>query len=148
MTTLQVTALEGQHQGETLNAQFDQTQVIVEHAVQWQRQLDKGPADLEFERVEPARMSLRLLLDGTKSSSSVQPQIDKLHHFASVDPILRRPPKVELSAGNGAGVLPAFTAVIEAVTVRYNQFADNGVPLRATADLKLTQAGHLAIRAS
>ena len=148
MATLRVTQVEGRHDGEMFEAQFDPEHLVLEHAVLWQRQAHKGPGDLEFERAEPTRISLRLVFDGTQSSSSVQPQIDMLHDFESVDTILHRPPKVEVSWGDGTGGLPTFAAVIESVSVRYALFADNGVPLRATADVKLKQAGHLGIRAS
>jgi len=148
MAMLQVTALEGRHEGEVLEAQFNPEEIVLEHAILWKRQIHKRPADLEFEQAEPACMSFELVFDEAESSSSVQPQIDKLHQFSSVDAILRRPPKVEVSWGSGAGAMPTFAAVIESVTVRYALFAENGLPLRASADVKLRQAAHLGVRAS
>jgi Contractile injection system tube protein len=148
MATLKVTALEGRHEGEVLESQFNPKEVVLEGAVLWRRQVHKGPADLEFEQVEPARMSFELVFDEAESLSSVQPQIDKLHRFSSVDAILHRPPKVEVSWGAGAGAMPTFGAVIESVAIRYELFAENGLPLRACVDLKLKQAAHLGVRAS
>jgi Contractile injection system tube protein len=148
MATLHISALEGQHEGEVLEAQFNPKEIVLAHAILWQQQVHKGPADLEFEQAEPARMSFELLFDGAEASSSVQPQIDKLHHFSSVDAILRRPPKVQVSWGSGTAAMPTFAAVIESVTVRYALFAENGLPVRATVDVKLKQAAHLGVRAS
>ena len=147
MTAVRVTALEGQRHGEALEAQFE-NQIVLERALLWQRQAHKGPGDLEFERVEPTRLSVELVFDGTESSSSVQPDIDKLSHFSSVDSVLHRPPKVELTWGSVAGAMPTFVAVIASVTVRYGVFADNGVPLHAIADVELEQAVHVAAPAS
>ena len=143
---LQLTALEGQHQGDALQAQFNPKEIVLEQAVLWQRQAHQGAGDLEFQEVEPARLSFELLFDGAQAGSSIQPQIDKLRRFGAVDAVLHRPPKVEVSWGSGAGVMPSFDAVVESVTVRYTMFAENGVPLRATADLGLKQAAHLRIR--
>jgi hypothetical protein len=104
-------------------------------------------ADLKFERAEPAQMAFELLFDDMETSVSVQPQLDKLREFSSVDYALRRPPKVTVSWGSGAGVMPTFTGVIESVAVRYTMFDESGVPLRATADVKLREAANLRVHA-
>ena len=143
MTSLRIVALEGAHAGIELDAQLGPTQIVLDRAIVWQRQANKGPGDLAYERTEPAHMSFELLFDGTQTSTSVQPQIDTLQQLCAVDSILHRPPKVAVSWGRGAGALPKFEAVIESISVRYVQFADGGVPLRATADVKLEQAVHL-----
>ena len=148
MAKLRITALDGEHQGEVLEAQFNPKEVAVEQATSWQRRADKEPGDLDFERAEPTLMSFELLFDGVQSASSVQPQLDVLRRFGSVDAILRRPPKVDVTWGSGADVMPKFAAVIESVTVRYAVFAESGVPLRATADVKLKQAARLGVRSS
>jgi hypothetical protein len=41
--------------------------------------------------------------------------------------------------------MPTFNAVIESVSVRYVMFAPNGVPLRATVDVRLRQAAHVKV---
>ena len=41
--------------------------------------------------------------------------------------------------GSARGALPTFEGVIEAVSVRYLKFADNGAPLRVTATVKLEE---------
>jgi hypothetical protein len=64
-----------------------------------------------------------------------------------VDAILHRPPKVKVSWGSGAGTMPAFDGVIELVAIRYVMFAESGIPVRATADLKLKEAANLKVHA-
>ena len=147
MAKLRITAVEGQHRGEVLEAQVNPRAIQLDRAVTWQRQPQKGPADLEFERVESAQMAFELLFDDVESSVSVQPQLDKLREFSSVDDDLHRPPKVTVSWGSGAGVMPTFTGVIESVGVRYAMFSESGVPLRATADVKLKEAANLRVHA-
>lgn len=145
MARLQIIALEGQHEGETLKAQLNPKEIVLDQALPWQQQPKKGPADLVFERAEPVQMSFELLFDELETAASIQPQIDKLHRFSSVDPVLHRPPKVKVAFGSAAGAMPTFDAVIISISVRYLLFAENGIPVRATADLKLRQAAHLAL---
>jgi hypothetical protein len=134
---LRITALEGEHQGEVLEAQFNPKEIEVDRTIPWQHQ---GPAPLQFLGAEPARMSFELLFDGVEQSKSVQPRLDKLHLLSSVDEALHSPPRVKVAWGSAAGAMPTFDGVIEAVSVRYLTFAGNGVPLRATATVKLIEA--------
>jgi hypothetical protein len=142
---LQITALDGEHAGQVLEAQFNPKELSVDRAVPWQQQASKGPADLEFEQAEPARMSFELLFDGVEAATSVQPPIDKLTQFSSVETGLHRPPRVKVTWGSAAGGMPAFNGVIEAVSVRYVMFAPNGIPLRATVQVRLKQAAHVSV---
>ena len=104
MAKLRIAAAEGAHLGEVLEAQFNPKEVDLDRAIPWQQQVHKGPADLEFERADPARMVFELLFDGAETSKSVQPQLDKLRLFSSVDEALRRPPKVKVSWGSAAEI--------------------------------------------
>jgi contractile injection system tube protein len=133
---LRITATEGAHQGDVLEAQFNPKEIEVDRSIPWQH---VGPGPLQFLGAEPAHMSLELLFDGVEPAKSVQPRLDKLHRLSSVDETLHRPPKVKVAWGNAAGAMPAFEGVITAVSVRYAMFAENGVPLRATATVKLTE---------
>jgi Contractile injection system tube protein len=144
---LQITAVEGQHEGEVLEAGFNPKEIVLERATLWQQQAHRRPADLEFEKADPVRMSFELLFDEAESSDSVQPRIDVLQRFTSVDAILHRPPKVTVAWGSSAGVMPTFDAVIESVVVRYSLFTADGVPVRAAVDVKLRQASRLTVHA-
>ena len=141
MAKLRITALEGEHQGEVLEAQFNPKEIEVDRTIPWQHQ---GPAPLQFLGAEPARMSFELLFDGVEQSKSVQPRLDRLHRLSSVDETLHRPPRVKVAWGNAAGAMPTFDGVVEAVSVRYLTFAENGVPLRATATVNLKEAADLS----
>jgi hypothetical protein len=90
-------------------------------------------------------MSFELMFDGFESGTPVQPVIALLQRFSSIDPGLKRPPKVRVSCGSQPGVMPVFEAVIETLSVRYLMLDPNGVVLRATAALRLKEAGHLKV---
>jgi len=137
---LRITALDGEHQGEVLDAQFNPKEIEVDRTIPW---LHQGPA-LLFLGTEPAQMSFELLFDGVEQSKSVQPQLDRLHLLSSVDRTLHHPPRVKVALGSAAGAMPTLDGVIEAVSVRYLTFASNGVPLRATATVKLKEAVDLS----
>ena len=89
-------------------------------------------------------MSFELLFDGVELSESVQPQLDLLERMSSVDRTLHHPPRVKVTWGSAAGAMPRFDGVVDAVSVRYLKFAGNGVPLRATATVKLKEAVDLS----
>ena len=141
MAKLRITALEGEHQGEVLEAQFNPKEIEVDRTIPW---LHQRPAPLQFLGAEPARMSFELLFDGVEQSKSVQPRLDRLHRLSSVDETLHHPPRVKVAWGSAAGAMPTFDGVVEAVSVRYLTFAGNGVPLRATATVKLKEAADLS----
>ena len=137
MAKLRITALDGEHQGEVLEAQFNPKEIEVDRTIPWAAPLGRGP--LAFLGAQPARMSFELLFDGVKQSKSVQPQLDRLHLLSSVDRALHHPPRVTVVLGSARGAMPTFEGVIEAVSVRYLRFAGNGVPIRVTATVKLEE---------
>ena len=139
MAKLRITALDGEHQGEVLEAQFNPKEIEFDRTIPWWYDR-RVPVPPQFLGVEPARMSFELLFDGVKQSKSVQPRLDTLHRLSSVDAALHSPPRVKVAWGSAAGAMPTFDGVIEAVSVRYLTFAENGVPLHATATVKLIQA--------
>lgn len=139
MAKLRITALEGGHQAEVFEAQFNPREIEVDRMIPWLYHR-LVPAPPQFLGAEPARMSFELLFDGVEQSKSVQPRLDTLHRLSSVDDTLHHPPRVKVAWGSAAGAMPTFDGVIEAVSVRYLKFAGNGVPLRATATVKLIEA--------
>src|SRR5262245_13489198 len=141
MARLHVTVLEGQHQGDVLEAQFNPKEISVDRTAVWQSPPVPGaPPQLQFVRLELARMAFELLFDGVKSSTSVQPHLDALQRFLVVDPSLHRPPKVRVSWGTGAGTMPHFDGVVASLSVSYVSFGPSGVPVRATASVLLEEA--------
>ena len=140
MAKLRITALEGGHQGEVLEAQFNPKEIEVDRTIPWLVPPTTVPGVLQYLGFEPARMSFELLFDGVDQSKSVQPRLDTLHRLSSVDDNLHSPPRVKVAWGSAAGAMPTFDGVIEAVSVHYLKFAGNGVPLRATATVTLIEA--------
>jgi Contractile injection system tube protein len=140
---LRITALEGAHQAEVFEAQFNPKEIEVERTIPWLYQR-LVPAPPQFLGNEPARMSFELIFDGVKQSTSVQPRLDTLNRLSSVDESLHHPPKVRVAWGNARGALPTFDGVVEEISVHYVTFADTGVPLRATATVKITEAFDLS----
>ena len=147
MDKFKIVGLEGKSRRVVVEAQFNPKEIGFDKAVPWQVQAKKGPADLEFNAGQPMTMDLELLFDGFQSASSIQGEIDKLHTLSGVDATLKRPPKVKVVWGQeGAeGMMPAFQAVIEALSVKYIMFGENGAPLRATVRLKFKEANDLAV---
>jgi hypothetical protein len=135
---LRITALAGEHQGEVLEAQFNPKEIEVDRTNPWLYHR-LAPGFLNYLGFEPARMSFELLFDGVDQSKSVQPSLDTLHRLSSVDNALHSPPKVKVTWGSATGGMPTFNGVIEAVSVHYLKFAGNGVPLRATATVKVIE---------
>jgi len=148
VSKLRITALEGLHQGAVLEAQFNPKELSVDRLVSWREQAHGGPTAVQFERVEPARMSFELLFDGVEAAASVQPSLDRLRDFTSVDDDLHRPPKVRVVWGRGASAMPAFVGVVESVAVRYLAFLESGLPVRATASVHVREAVTIKVDAS
>src|SRR3954470_10804337 len=92
---LSITALEGEHKGDVLEAAYNFDRFVLDRTAVWQRQSGKSPGDLEFERIEPKHLSIELLFEGM--ARLVQPDLDKLQRLCSIDAVLHRPPKVEVS---------------------------------------------------
>ena len=84
MAKLRIKALEGQHQGEVLEAQFNPKEIEVDRTMPWLYHR-LAPGVLQYLGFEPARMSFELLFDGVDQSTSVQPRLDTLHRLSSVD---------------------------------------------------------------
>ncbi len=144
---LKIIGLEGGANGLTVTAQFNPKEISVDRSIPWQKQKKKGPADLEFTGGDPKTMSFELMFDGFETGQPVQVEIEKLHKLSDMDTSLKRPPKVKVIWGSegGAGMIPKFECVIESVAVKYTMFDGNGVAVRATANIKVKEAGNLAV---
>lgn len=145
-TLLSIKALEGEHKGDVIQAGYN-TGFVLDRTAVWQRRPNKAAGDLEFERVEPRHLSIELLFEAM-SSGPIQPALDKLQRLASVDAVLHRPPKVEVSWGSAAHAIPSFEGVVESISVRYVGGVDDGVPLHAAVELELREATHLSTHAA
>jgi len=139
----------------TVEAQFNPKEVGIDRSVPWQKHKKKagekggGSADLEFTGGEPKSMTLELMFDGFEQNASVQGKINDLYKLT--EPIQStgdkaRPTKVKVIWGaESPDNLPKFESVIESVSVKYTMFSPDGKVLRATANLKLKEAGNLSV---
>jgi len=132
----------------TIVAQYNPKELQQDKQIPWHKQKRRGPADLEYTGCEGWTMSLELLFDGFEGELDVLAQVTALksltQHFGS-KPSEARPPKVRLLWGQGEGTLPAFTAVVESVGIKYTMFGPDGQILRATATVKLKEAADLKV---
>lgn len=145
--TLKIIGLEGESNNLTVPAQFNPKEVAIEKSVPWQPQKKKGPNDLEYTGGSPRSMSFELLFDGFELGASIQGHIEGLQKLSDMDPGLKRPPKVKVIWGTATEShnLPKFEAVIASLQVKYTMFSPEGLLLRATANVKFTEAADLKV---
>jgi hypothetical protein len=131
-----------------VDAQYNPKELQVDKTVPWQKKSQANKTQetgiqLEFTGAEGREMTLELLFDGFETGSSVAGNIDTLNTMASVldpssaDETRRRPHMCVVTWGT---TVPTFKCVIESLSVKYTMFSDQGVPLRATATVKLKEA--------
>lgn len=147
MAKLTIVGVEGAVSGVALESQFNPKEISIDKSVPWQLQKTPGPGDLEFTSANPKTMSFELLFDGFESGSSIQDEIGTLHQLSDIDPSLKRPPKVKViwGPGSGAGMIPAFEAVVESMTIKYTMFDGNGMPVRATVNIRFVEARKIRV---
>ena len=133
--------IEGQ---DALTCWFNPNQYTVTKATRWSdgRQLSEEFPQREFIGGEPRELSLTLLFDAADTDNDdVAGVTDQLFGMLEVQPDTEsdkktaRPPTVTFSWGQ----VSSFTAVATQLKVRYTLFDVDGTPLRAVADLNLTQ---------
>jgi hypothetical protein len=133
--------IEGQ---DPLTCWFNPTDYTVSKANQWSdgRQLSDEFPQREFVGGDPRELRMTLLFDAADTDNDdVAGVTDQLFSMLEVQPDVEtgkrtaRPPTVTFSWGQ----VSSFTAVATSLRVRYTLFDVDGTPLRAVADLVLTQ---------
>ena len=150
-TQLQKLTITSTDDQSVVTAQFNPKEVQVDCPVTWAKAPKKlGAADLEYTSGTPMSMSFELLFDGFEENRSVVPEVMALQKMTK--PMkdkgdMARPPKVKVIWGENVESfnLPTFTSVIESVTVKYQMFSREGQVVRATANIKLKEAGNLSV---
>jgi len=144
MADVTITGLEGQVKGVTVHVPVTAREITVHRSAIWKPQKNNA-VDLQYGGSGPVTMTLEIVLDGVESSASVQPGVESLQQFTAVDPVLKRPPKIQIGLGSGRvdGVIPSLEAVIETCSVHYHVFDPQGVPLRAVVALTCREADHV-----
>ncbi len=133
--------IEGQ---DALTCWFNPTDYTVSKSNRWSdgRQLSDEFPQREFVGGDPRELRMTLLFDAADTDNDdVAGVTDQLFAMLEVQPDVEsgkrtaRPPTVTFSWGQ----VSSFTAVATRLRVRYTLFDVDGTPLRAVADLALTQ---------
>ena len=133
--------------GVKITCMFNPSEFSVSKSNGWQAPDGRNGGNapkLRFTGGQSASLTVTLQFDTTLTGDDVSVRTNQLLGLMKVDASLpgadssrnsSRPPWVQLSWGR----LTTFKAVLERLQVRYTFFSDQGVPLRAKADLTLKQ---------
>ncbi len=130
----------------SLECQFNPKELTVKKTVTWSDAEDSPPGrntpDLDFGGGKPAEFDLTLLFDTTRESDSTKRDVRYYTNALMMLTMLRKqgdtplpPPPVRFSWGGFA----LFVAVVTEVSVTYQLFHPDGVPVRAQATVKFKQ---------
>ncbi len=153
-TTTKLTIFSGDDKSLTVKAQYNPKELQVDRNIPWAKPAatnktsnakNPGEIRLEFSGAEGRSMQIELLFDGyEKDAASVADNITMLEKMCAVrvgaatTSAERRPHHCVVMWGDRG--LPNFRCVISSLSIKYQMFSDTGVPLRATATLKLMEA--------
>ncbi len=129
-------------QGGPFAVQYNPVNFKFDKPVSWKEQDEQGQeSKLEFQKVQPATVSMELIFDTTNDNSDVgQVWVNKLLELTNPtvpdegDVDKMRPPIVDFSWGSFR-----FTGVVESVNATYTMFSQQGNPLRAKVQLKMKE---------
>jgi len=122
--------------------QYNPVNFKFDKPVSWKEHDEQGQeSKLEFQKAQPANISMELVFDTTNSGGDVRVTwVNKLLELTNPtvpdesDSTKKRPPIVDFCWGAFF-----FTGVVEAVNVTYTMFASSGNPLRANVSLKMKE---------
>lgn len=130
-----------------VEASISPSEIVYEKHVPWQRH-KRSTGDnplLEFKRAEAARLYVELTFDvsGDSKANVYESHVKVLEQMTLVDKRTgdledKRPPLCHFSWGDA---FPKFKGVIENLSVRYEQFREDGSPERALCSITMRQAG-------
>jgi LysM repeat protein len=132
--------------GSSVPCMFNPSELTISRSTTWGGGEAKGgnAPELRFQGGQSGSLSMSLTFDTTATGRDVSTYTNRLLALMDVDQSLPgtdkqrnsgRPPWVRLHWGQ----LHSFQAIVERVQVRYTFFADNGMPLRAKAEVTLKQ---------
>jgi len=122
--------------------QYNPVNFKLDKPVSWKEHDEQGQeSKLEFQKVQPATISMELIFDTTHEDKNVSKVwVEKVLEMtnASVpdggDCTKMRPPIVDFTWGEFR-----FTGVVESVNAQYTMFSQQGSPLRAKVSLKMKE---------
>lgn len=133
--------------GAPITCMFNPAEISVSKSNGWQGPSGQGGGNapkLRFTGGQSATLTLTLMFDTSMTGGDVSELTNEVLNLMKVDSTLpgadnarnsSRPPWVQLTWGR----LSTFKAVLERLQLRFTYFSDQGVPLRAKADLTLKQ---------
>jgi len=132
--------------GQKVACLFNPSQLAISKSNSWTGGNSSGrnAPDLVFDGGESGSMSLNLIFDTTDTGKAVTEYTNKLAALMNIDTQL---PDYDSATNNGRpqwvkfhwGDMHTFKAVITSMDLKFTYFSAAGVPLRATADINLTQ---------
>jgi hypothetical protein len=125
-------------------AQYNPSQLERTKQVSWKQHevADPDAQVLEYTGRQPRTLTLELLFDGYETRTSVEgfvADLEDLMDAVHLDNLELRRPHFCVIAWGDRGIRP-FRCVIESLVTKYSVFDKDGVPLRATCTLKVTEA--------
>jgi contractile injection system tube protein len=145
-TKLKISSLESQI---VFTAQMNPKEVAIEKRAPWVE--SKGSwndkPSLGYTGGEGRTMSFELIFDTYEDRTNAQTlYVDKLTSLAMQtdgDAFVKRPPKVKVEWGKGG---LKFEGVIDSVDCKYTMFLPDGMPVKASCTVKLTEADALSVK--
>lgn len=133
-------------QGSPIPCMFNPNEITIRKTNTWKPQDKPGgnAPTLEFKSGKAATMKLSLMFDTSRDSTPVTDITNKLLDAMAVNDDLpgsdearnkARPPTVQFKWGRST----TFPMAITSCTIKFTYFGNDGTPLRAKADLQLTQ---------
>lgn len=145
LARLKIFALDPQRQ-ERVVAHYNPKEVQFDKTIKWDdHKGSDGSFGLEYSGNGSARtFTIELLFDAAEQNESIRPHIDALHALTEnvgSGVAEKRPPIVLVLWADPEKSIPSFPAVIESLSVKYQMFSSDGLATRATATIKLKEAG-------
>jgi hypothetical protein len=129
--------IEGKPNAQWIPCLFNPDQLSMTKKVTWSPEQVAGTnaPQLKFDKGSSGTLGFTLTFDTTDTGASVTSYTSALLALMDVDTTKKRPPWVRFRWGT----LVSFKAVLESATINFTYFSSEGKPLRATAQLALTQ---------
>src|SRR3712207_2584921 len=147
-------ALAGTPDG-TLEFMYNPTEYSISKSNSWRTSANKGKnvPKYEFQGGEPRQLQMELFFNSYlprfgEQQKDLRKHLDKLFNMMLIDQSaqtkgqhsgMSRPPKCRVQWGKNTNHL-AFECYIVSCSIKYTMFNEQGVPIRATANLTLKEA--------
>lgn len=138
--------------GSSLELRFNPKELSIQKSAEWTRQPNKGAANTskpEFAGAKPRTLTMELLFDDWDDDAKgpkLTKQIEQLMAWMtptkkSMRDSLPQPAILQLMWGSSEAVAQ-FQGFIKSCTAKYTLFAQDGTPIRATAQLSMEEIPH------